>query len=53
MRRLTVSSLFPRGDLEEDDDEEESQLYVSLTAHRVCNNGQRPRGGVVSVAICQ
>lgn len=53
MRRLTVSSLFPRGDLEEDDDEEESQLDVSFIAHDVCNNAQRPRGGVVSVDLCQ
>lgn len=35
MRRLTVSSLFPRGDhLEED--EEETQLIVSFFTRHVC-----------------
>lgn len=49
MRRLTVSSLFPRGDnLEED--EEASQLIVSFT-RRVCKSAYRPREGDVSAFI--
>lgn len=50
MRRLTVSSLFPRGDhLEED--EEESQLIVSFGTRHVCKRAYRPREGDVSAFI--
>lgn len=42
MRRLTVSSIFPRGDsLEEEDEEEvereESHLNVSFHTHHLCS----------------
>lgn len=50
MRRLTVSSLFTRGDhLEED--EEESQLIVSFGTCHVCKRAYRPREGDVSAFI--
>lgn len=50
MRRLTVSSLFPRGDhLEEDG--EECQLIVSFSTGHVCKIVYRPREGDVSVFI--
>lgn len=39
MRRLTVSSLFPRGDnLEEDEEKERKSADVSISTHHVCNS---------------
>lgn len=48
----TVSSLFPRGDhAEEDEESEESPLSVSSRTHSVCAAAYRPRGGAVPVFI--
>lgn len=50
MRRLTVSSLFPRGDhLEEDG--EECQLIVSFRTGYVCKIVYGPGEGAVSIFI--
>lgn len=49
----TVSSLFPRGDhLEEDEESEESRLPVSFGTHYSCTTACRPRGGALSVFYC-
>lgn len=52
MRRFTVSSLFPRVDnLEEEEEKEESQLHVSFSTHHICNRVSWPKGGIVPFEI--